>query len=86
MTRVQNAGPAVDEWYDTIAIVEGCGSSTHDVCKGCLDDVEFYPTLLEPFQSKEPLGEWEVEEMHPPYEEDSYRCAVCRKVLTEEDN
>jgi len=84
MPSVANCGEAVDVWYETESKGQA-GSSIYDVCNRCLPDVEEDPALLKPFNG-DPLGEWIEGEDHPPYEDEDYRCAVCNKLLTMEDD
>jgi len=77
MPRFSNEGPAVNEWYEANGGREG--SSTHDVCRRCIDRVD----ELEPYGHEEPKGDWLDTECHPDYGDDEYRCAVCGCVLDE---
>lgn len=90
MPRVANAGPSVDLFCEKT----GNGSSTHDVCADCLLDYGnggIIPPMpeLEPYNG-DPGGEigWQEGVDHPPYEDEHppYRCAICYKDLTKEDN
>lgn len=94
MPRIENAGPAVDEWCDRT----GSGSSTFDLCNRCwLNDVWNEPAAqvvaeypdLAPYNG-EPVGEtFEAcgSESHPPYDDpDNYSCAICGRTLTCKDD
>ena len=89
MPRVANDGEAVEEWYRNET--DGSGSSTHDICAECAEDLERALTVLEPYNG-DPKGD-ELREgcHHPCYEEmhergEDYRCEVCNEILREADN
>jgi len=90
MPRVDNQGKNVSHWYDNEG--GGNGSSTYDVCADCATDLShdphYYNDILTPFNG-DPQGEdgW-VDDgcCHPSYTNgDDYFCAVCNKLLTEDD-
>lgn len=91
MPRIANAGPVVDAWYDTES--DGSGTSTWDVCRRCLKQIEkkgltAFADKLEPYNG-DPMGtEIEDVECHPDYTEDcgQYECDCCGKVLTLRDD
>jgi hypothetical protein len=86
MPRIANSGERVTEWCQS----SGNGSSTHDVCKGCVDDLPIPgdPSFrqLDLYNGDPPGEEWEVGTDHPSYAECDYNCALCRNKLTEEDD
>jgi len=89
MPRLENVGPNVDQWYNTIA--RGDGSSTYDVCSRCaaaLDkDPHAFDRSLVPYGYKEPQGQdgWAGDVSHPEYDDQHppYKCAVCRRALSD---
>ena len=91
MPRVENLGPNVDDWYKNHN-PDGAGTSTHDVCKNCHDDLKDDPHCaddeLKPYHTNEPQGTdgWGGDVEHPPYEDDFYSCAVCGEQLTDNDD
>lgn len=91
MPRVENMGEAVDEWCNRT----GNGSSTWDVCITCYEELDLengtdlVNDKLEPYNG-DPDGEMRGGNVeHPDFGDDlcsDYRCMVCGKPLTEEDN
>ena len=87
MPRLENCGPSVDAFCRET----GSGSSTHDICADCAQEFSFdFPTpddRLKP-DLEDPVGEdgWHLTDYHPPYSECDYRCELCGKKLTEEDD
>lgn len=83
MPRVENRGANVEQWCQRT----GNGSSTHDLCRYCADDLDSLQ-LLPRYHTDEPLGDegWGGNIEHPPYEDDDYICFICDTTLTEEDN
>ena len=89
MPRVENCGDNVDRWYEEEQ--EG-GSSTHDVCRGCANDLRRDPhhhdESLKPYNG-DPEGDagWANEGCeHPDYADEDYRCEVCNAKLGSRDD
>jgi DNA-directed RNA polymerase subunit RPC12/RpoP len=91
MPRVDNSGSNVHEWCESPDNKYGSGSSTYDVCMRCYkhlkSDPHFYDEELKPYNG-DPLGidGWGGDVVHPPYEDDDYICAVCKRKLKESDD
>ena len=92
MPRVENYGFNVTEWYQTEA--RGNGTSTHDVCMECYEQLRIDPHAFDdaglyPYNG-DPQGDLgfggDVE--HPPYYDDEYYCQVsfCRRLLTQDED
>jgi hypothetical protein len=84
MPRVENLGKNVDEWYEEYEE----GTSTHDVCNDCHEELEQDPSCfnnkLTPYNG-DPQGDegWGGDCARPDYDDEEYDCEVCGKRLTE---
>lgn len=63
---------AFKQWHERT----GNGSSTFDLCKVCVKHLPIWPPIRT-------VG-GDVE--HPPFENESYHCCLCRKILRKKDN
>jgi hypothetical protein len=85
--RVDNLGANVDEWCQKT----GNGSSTYDLCVGCAaslaSDPHCYDKQLQPYNG-DPQGVdgWGDSVDHPPFDDDHYRCTICKVRLREEED
>ncbi len=85
MPRVENLGENVSAWYEADG---DSGSSTHDVCNDCHDELEQDPKCfnaqLIPFNG-DPQGDegWGGDCARPDYDDMGYNCEVCNVALTE---
>lgn len=80
--RVSNEGPSVHTWSEQT----GNGSSWYDLCNTCAGILDHHPHIydetLVPWNG-DPVGEdgWGGDCAHPCYDDDEYRCAVCKDRL-----
>ncbi len=86
MPRVENLGNNVSEWYEET----GEGTSTHDVCNNCHEELEQDPKCfneqLVPYNG-DPQGDegWSGDSARPDYDDSGYNCEVCGVLLTEDN-
>ena len=85
--RVENLGKNVLEYCRQT----GNGSSTHDLCPDCAnqleDDPNCFNSILKPYNSGEPEGDrgWGGDCAHPDYADDDYKCEICKVPLRSDD-
>lgn len=75
----------------------GNGSSTHDVCCECVKEFEEGQPVPEEYKKElatyngepsdsGPMIFGSLEVAHPDYEDYGHKCAICDKLLTQEDD